>query len=105
MNSQDPQFQSLPAIAFSIRQQLYQIIVQNVTTAKEIKLIKKGRRGNEYVSSSKTGVVAVDLAKSFGHRSSVVRKRKEWDLFEPIVDILSNEEVEALEAKEDRGAR
>lgn len=30
------------------------------------------------------------------------RKRKDWDVFEPIVDILSNEEVEALEAKEDR---
>lgn len=28
------------------------------------------------------------------------RKRREWDLYEPIVDLLSNEEVDALEARE-----
>jgi len=33
------------------------------------------------------------------------RKRKDWDVFEPIVDILSNEEVEAPEAREDRTIR
>lgn len=31
-----------------------------------------------------------------------MRKRKEWDVYEPIVDLLSNEEVDALEAKEER---
>ena len=30
------------------------------------------------------------------------RKRKEWDVYEPIVDLLSNEEVDAIEAKEER---
>lgn len=30
------------------------------------------------------------------------RKKKEWDVYEPIVDLLSNEEVDALEAKEER---
>lgn len=34
-----------------------------------------------------------------------VRKRKEWDIYEPIVDLLSNEEVDALEAREERNAR
>lgn len=33
------------------------------------------------------------------------RKRKEWDVYEPIVDLLSNEEVDALEAKEERNFR
>lgn len=33
------------------------------------------------------------------------RKRREWDVYEPIVDLLSNEEVEALEAREERSAR
>lgn len=33
------------------------------------------------------------------------RKRKDWDMYEPIVDLLSNEEVDALEAKEERTAR
>ncbi|KAL2922348.1 Chromatin structure-remodeling complex protein BSH [Bienertia sinuspersici] len=94
-----------PAIAFAIREQLYEIAVQNVTSAKEIKVNKKGRRGMEYIPVSKAGVTAVDLAKLFGSKSSVVRKRKDWDVFEPIVDILSNEEVEALEAREDRIAR
>lgn len=33
------------------------------------------------------------------------RKRKEWDVYEPMIDILSNQEVDALEAKEERIAR
>ncbi|KMS98603.1 hypothetical protein BVRB_3g070460 [Beta vulgaris subsp. vulgaris] len=100
MGIEDPEVG--PAIAFAIREQLYEIAVQNVTSAKEIKVNKKGRRGIEYIPISKAGVTAVDLAKLFGSKSSVIRKRKDWDVFEPIVDILSNEEVEALEAKEDR---
>ncbi|KAL8141445.1 hypothetical protein V2J09_014477 [Rumex salicifolius] len=94
-----------PAVAFAIREQLYEIATQSVATAKEAKVSKKGRRGADFVSASKSGVAAVDLVKLFGHRSSVVRKRKEWDVYEPIVDILSKEEVEALEAKEERIAR
>ncbi|CAO2838262.1 unnamed protein product [Amaranthus hypochondriacus] len=103
MGIEDPEVG--PAIAFAIREQLYEIAVQNVTSSKEIKINKKGRRGIEYIPVSKAGVTAVDLAKLFGSKSSVIRKRKDWDVFEPIVDILSNEEVEALEAREDRTAR
>lgn len=103
MGIEDPEVG--PAIAFAIREQLYEIAVQNVTSTKEIKVNKKGRRGIEYIPVSKAGVTAVDLAKLFGSKSSVIRKRKDWDVFEPIVDILSNEEVEALEAREDRIAR
>ncbi|MCD9645228.1 hypothetical protein HAX54_033996 [Datura stramonium] len=29
-------------------------------------------------------------------------KRRDWDVYEPIVDLLSNEEVDALEAREER---
>ncbi|GMH29703.1 hypothetical protein Nepgr_031546 [Nepenthes gracilis] len=92
MGIEDPEVG--PAIAFAIREQLYKIAVQNVTSIKEMKISKKARRGPEYASASKSGVAAVDLVKLFGHRSSVIRKRKEWDVYEPIVDILSNEEVE-----------
>ena len=35
----------------------------------------------------------------------VIRKRREWDVYEPIVDILSSEEVDVLEAREERNAR
>ncbi|CAK9318424.1 unnamed protein product [Citrullus colocynthis] len=94
-----------PAIAFAIREQLYEIAVQNVASARESRMSKKGRRGFEHVPVSKTGGASVDLVKLFGHRSSVVRKRKDWDIYEPIVDLLSNEEVDALEAKEERTAR
>ncbi|XP_023538812.1 chromatin structure-remodeling complex protein BSH [Cucurbita pepo subsp. pepo] len=94
-----------PAIAVAIREQLYEIAVQNVASARESRLSKKGRRGFEHVSASKTGGASVDLMKLFGHRSSAVRKRKDWDIYEPIVDLLSNEEVDALEAKEERAAR
>lgn len=37
--------------------------------------------------------------------SKIHRKRNEWDLFEPVVDLLTNEEVEAVEAREERNAR
>ncbi|KAI3445568.1 hypothetical protein Pfo_002233 [Paulownia fortunei] len=94
-----------PAIAIAIREQLYEIAVQNVTSARESRINKKGRRGPEHIQASKTGGNAVDLFKLFGNKSSVIRKRKEWDVYEPIVDLLSNEEVDALEAKEERNVR
>lgn len=34
-----------------------------------------------------------------------LRKRKDWDVYGPMVDLLSNEEVDALEAREERNAR
>ncbi|KAF7837616.1 chromatin structure-remodeling complex protein BSH [Senna tora] len=98
-------FHVTPAIAFAIREQLYEIAIQSVVSARESRMNKKGRRGFEYTPVSKGGATAVDLVKLFGQKSSVVRKRKEWDVYEPIVDLLSNEEVDALEAKEERNFR
>ncbi|XP_061361567.1 chromatin structure-remodeling complex protein BSH isoform X2 [Gastrolobium bilobum] len=81
------------------------IAIQSVVSTRESRMSKKGRRGADYTPVSKGGAVAVDLVKLFGQKSSVVRKRKEWDVYEPIVDLLSNEEVDALEAKEERNFR
>ncbi|EEF43211.1 chromatin structure-remodeling complex protein BSH [Ricinus communis] len=100
---QDPEV--APAVAFAIREQLYEIATQSVATARESRLTKKGRRGFEYIPASKAGGTASDLMKLFSNRYSMIRKRKEWDVYEPIVDLLSNEEVEALEAREDRNVR
>ncbi|KDP28023.1 hypothetical protein JCGZ_19103 [Jatropha curcas] len=94
-----------PAVAFAIREQLYEIAIQSVATARESRLSKKGRRGAEYIPAIKAGGTAVDLMKLFSNKYSVIRKRKEWDVYEPIVDLLSNEEVDALEAREERNAR
>ncbi|KAL8157852.1 hypothetical protein AgCh_002534 [Apium graveolens] len=63
---------NVPAIAFAIREQL---------------------------KADGTGLI---LMKLHGFRPSVIRKRKEWDAYEPIVDILSIEGVGALEAREER---
>ncbi|XP_054806917.1 chromatin structure-remodeling complex protein BSH [Prosopis cineraria] len=103
MGIEDPEVG--PAIAFAIREQLYEIAIQSVVSARESRMNKKGRRGFEYTPVSKGGTTAVDLVKLFGQKSSVIRKRKEWDVYEPIVDLLSNEEVDALEAKEERNFR
>ncbi|XP_011621875.1 chromatin structure-remodeling complex protein BSH isoform X2 [Amborella trichopoda] len=96
-----------PAIAVAIREQLYEIAVQNVASARETRISKKGRRerGTEHALASKMGGTALDLMKLLGSKTSVVRRRREWDLYEPVVDILSNEEVEALEVREERNAR
>ncbi|XP_075082663.1 chromatin structure-remodeling complex protein BSH isoform X1 [Nicotiana tabacum] len=102
MEIEDPEVG--PAIAISIREQLYEIAIQSVASARESRANKK-RRVTEHISASKTGVPALDLVKLFGIRSSVVRKRKDWDVYEPIVDLLSNEEVDALEAREEKIAR
>lgn len=37
--------------------------------------------------------------------SKIHRKRNEWDLFEPVVDLLTKEDIEAIEAREERNAR
>ncbi|XP_020267508.1 chromatin structure-remodeling complex protein BSH isoform X2 [Asparagus officinalis] len=103
LNIEDPEV--APAVAVSIREQLYELAVQNVSSAKEYRIGKKGRRGVESVSSSKAGNGAIDLARLFGNKGSVIRKRKEWHLYEPIVDVLSKEEAEALDAREERNAR
>ncbi|KAI3686968.1 hypothetical protein L1987_80658 [Smallanthus sonchifolius] len=93
-----------PAIAFVIREQLCEVSILLLAYCNPecsfSKGNKKGRRGGEHLPLSKAGGNALDTMKLFGNRSSVIRKRREWDLYEPIVDILSNEEVDALEARE-----
>ncbi|XP_073104643.1 chromatin structure-remodeling complex protein BSH isoform X1 [Elaeis guineensis] len=103
LNIEDPEVG--PAIAVAIREQLYEVATQSVSSARETRVGKKGRRGIENVTNSKTGNSALDLLKLFGNKGSVIRKRKEWYLYEPIVDILSNEEVGALDAREELNAR
>ncbi|TYH54397.1 hypothetical protein ES332_D09G166000v1 [Gossypium tomentosum] len=97
---EDPEVE--PAIAFAIREQLYEIAIQNVTTARENRISKKGRRAAEHFTPSKASGAALDLMKLFSFGSSVVRKRKEWDYYKPVLDLLSNEDIHALEAKEER---
>ncbi|CAH2053462.1 unnamed protein product [Thlaspi arvense] len=98
-----------PAVAFAIREQLYEvktlIAIQNVASARESRLTKKGRRGSDHGSASKASGLSMDLVKLFSFKSSVVRKRKDLDVYEPVVDLLTNEEVDALEAREERHAR
>ncbi|KAL5149249.1 Chromatin structure-remodeling complex protein BSH [Glycine soja] len=67
-----------PAIAFAIREQLYEIAIQSVVSARESRMSKKGRRGAEYTPVSKGGAAAVDLVKLFGPKSSVVRLGLLW---------------------------
>ncbi|GLT73916.1 hypothetical protein SLA2020_457450 [Shorea laevis] len=94
-----------PAVAVAIREQLYEVAVQNVASARENRLSKKGRRGSEHFPSSKVSGAALDLMKLFNFRSSVIRKRKEWDYYKPVLDLLSNEDVDLLEAREERSGR
>lgn len=94
-----------PAVAFAIREQLYEIAVQNVASAREYRQSKKGRRGSEHFSASKVTGASLDLMKLFNFRSSVIRKRKDWDYFKPALDHLSNEDVDLLEGREDRTGR
>ncbi|XP_020584251.1 chromatin structure-remodeling complex protein BSH isoform X3 [Phalaenopsis equestris] len=103
LNVEDPEVG--PTIAVCIREQLFEIAIQGVASARESRVGKKGRRGAESFLNSKMSNSSLDLAKLFGSKGSVVRKRKDWYLYEPIVDILSNEEVEALDAREERNAR
>lgn len=103
MKIEDPEVG--PAIAVAIREQLFEMAVQSITSVREHKVSKKGRKGLDYTSYSKINSNSLELVKLFGNKGTVVRKRKEWDLYEPIVDILSNEEVLALEAREERNAR
>ncbi|CAL9221215.1 unnamed protein product [Arabidopsis halleri] len=94
-----------PAVAFAIREQLYEIAIQSVASARESRLSKKGRRGSDHGSASKASGLSMDLMKLFSFKSSVVRKRKDLDVYEPVVDLLTSEEVDALEARAERHAR
>lgn len=95
-----------PAIAVAIREQLYVLAAQSVSSGRETRISKKTRRDwtMDFTQSSKV-VSAFELMKRSSSKSSAVRKRNEWDLFEPVVEILTKEEVEALDAREERNAR
>ncbi|XP_057833633.1 chromatin structure-remodeling complex protein BSH isoform X3 [Cryptomeria japonica] len=107
MNTGEKVLPFKPAIAVAIREQLYEIAIQNVTSGRETRVSKKSRRdrGVDYPSTSKVGGIALDYMKRLGNKISILRRRKEWDFYEPIIDVLSNEEVEALDAREERNAR
>lgn len=91
LNITDPEVG--PAIAVSIREQLYEIASQSVSVMREKQnSSKKGRRAPEFSSNSKAVNNAVDLFKYFGSKGSVIRKRKEWYLYEPVVDVIASEE-------------
>ncbi|KAH0716214.1 hypothetical protein KY284_009119 [Solanum tuberosum] len=100
MKIEDPEVG--PAIAIAIREQLYEIAKQGVASVRESRTNKKGRRGMEHLSASKVGSPALDLGKLFDPDGSIQRGKSECDTFEPIVSHLSNEEVDALEAREER---
>ncbi|GJN36111.1 hypothetical protein PR202_gb24947 [Eleusine coracana subsp. coracana] len=89
LNIADPEVG--PAIAVSIREQLYQIASQSVSIMRE--KVSKKRRAPEFSSNSKAVNNAVDLFKYFGSKGSVIRKRKEWYLYEPVIDVIRNEEA------------
>eukprot|EP00249_Psilotum_nudum_P010218 c22408_g1_i2 orf=153-923(+) len=95
-----------PAIAVAIREQLYELSAQSVASGRETRISKKARRdfGIDFTQSSKI-VSAFDLMKRSSMKTSAVRRRIEWDLFEPVVELLTSEEVEALDAREERNAQ
>lgn len=97
LNITDPEVG--PAIAVCIREQLYEIASQTVSAMREAKMSKK-RRAPEFASNSKAMNNAVDMFKYFGSKGSVIRKRKEWYLYEPVVDVVPKEEAVVVDAKE-----
>ncbi|EEE57715.1 hypothetical protein OsJ_08198 [Oryza sativa Japonica Group] len=104
LNITDPEVG--PAIAVSIREQLYEIASQSVSAMREAaRVSKKGRRAPEFASNSKAMNNSLDLFKYFGSKGSVVRKRKEWYLYEPVVDVITNEEVGVTDATEEINSR
>ncbi|KAG5575469.1 hypothetical protein H5410_055603, partial [Solanum commersonii] len=82
--------------------QSIQIAKQGVASVRESRTNKKGRRGMEHLSASKVSSPALDLGKLFDPDGSIQWGKSECDAFEPIVSHLSNEEVDALEAREER---
>uniref|UniRef100_A0ACD5W3R2 Uncharacterized protein n=1 Tax=Avena sativa TaxID=4498 RepID=A0ACD5W3R2_AVESA len=93
LNITDPEVG--PAIAGSIREQLYEIASQSVSAMREAKMSKK-RRAPEFASNSKAMNNAVDMFKYFGSKGSVIRKRKEWYLYAPVVDVMPSEDAVAV---------
>ncbi|XP_015057845.1 chromatin structure-remodeling complex protein BSH-like [Solanum pennellii] len=100
MKIEDPEVG--PAIAIAIREQLYEIAKQGVASMRESRTNKKGRKGMEHLSASKVGSPALDLGKLFDPEGSIQRKMSERDAYGPVVSQLSKEEVDALEAREER---
>ncbi|XP_024524406.1 chromatin structure-remodeling complex protein BSH [Selaginella moellendorffii] len=91
-----------PGIAFAIREQLYEIAKQNVTSARETRITKKARRerGIEFNHATTSGTTALNLMRRPNNKISIIRKKTEWELFEPFVEVLTEEESNTLDAKE-----
>ncbi|KAL2634566.1 hypothetical protein R1flu_006045 [Riccia fluitans] len=102
---EDPEI--APAIALSIREQLYEIAKQNIATGRETRISKKVRResGVDFTQPSALGSSAVNFMRRPNSKISIVRRKNEWDMFEPTVGRLSDKEVEAIDAREERNAR
>ncbi|CAK9226756.1 unnamed protein product [Sphagnum troendelagicum] len=94
-----------PAIAVAIREQLYEIAKQNLATGRETRISKKARRDKGAMDFFQSrfatwNPLVFDVTTTTG-----TERRNEWDLFEPVVEILSEKEVEALYMREERNAR
>ncbi|CAM6048933.1 unnamed protein product [Sphagnum compactum] len=94
-----------PAIAVAIREQLYEIAKQNLATGRETRISKKARRDKGAMDFFQSrfatwNPLVFDVTMTTG-----TERRNEWDLFEPVVEILSEKEVEALYMREERNAR
>lgn len=96
------------AVAIAIREQLLELARQSMTAGgRESRFSKKSRRGTADVAASnlRQGATAVALMRTSNGRPNVYRRKLEWKLFEPTVDILSQKEIEALDLREERNAK
>eukprot|EP00243_Klebsormidium_subtile_P001376 TRINITY_DN12378_c0_g1_i2.p1 TRINITY_DN12378_c0_g1~~TRINITY_DN12378_c0_g1_i2.p1 ORF type:complete len:255 (+),score=62.69 TRINITY_DN12378_c0_g1_i2:415-1179(+) len=94
-----------PAIALAIREQLYEMLKQSLM-GREGRISKRARREKGVPDYSQVGdTTALSLMKRPNNKISVVRKRNDWEEWEPMYEILTDKEVEALDAKDERDAR
>eukprot|EP00899_Mesostigma_viride_P014193 jgi/Mesvir1/22775/Mv14165-RA.1 len=94
-------------LAFAIREEMLAIVRR---VARDIRSNTKGQRRDTHApttaasSGSRVGIPHKELRKSI-NRGGIMRRKSELDAWEPIVEYLTEREVEALDAKEDREAR
>lgn len=102
---QDPEI--APAIAVSIREQIHEINKQISSSGRDTRISKKVRRerGVDYSPSSNPPTTTLNLMRRPNNKISVLRRRNEWDSFEPVIEQLTDKEMEALYAREERTVR
>lgn len=101
-----------PAISVAIREQLYEI-AKAAVSGRESRSSKKARqRGTElsfWAAPPRGPAVASSTALSYmrhpSGRTSILRRKNDVDAFEPQLELLSDKEVEALDAKDQRNSR